>query len=380
MTLVIVPLVCGTLAAQDFLTEGDLPADKRGNYYKRAEALLHEYYNSLPDGWGGDNDVRNGFVRHYFSDNAMLVPETPQGVRSGEFLNAQRYLVAMGTEYSRQDGLSFQVGNIERHPDMFKTSLFSCALKIQYMLSVYEDGTLQSKGRKVATIEFPDLKVYFNVKIKQLEPNEGRSIMLDRYKSPDDDDEDGAMPPEQVAALYNLAFAYYWNYDVNATAEEMRYRYEEGYTLLQFPEGSDGDRQKAFGLFKKAAEQGHEKAMFYLGKYYRTGKYVPKDIDKAVYWLEKVSKTNHMACYELGKCYRALGRWTEAVECFKQAAEDGYFYWACIHLVDIYKTGGYGVAQSSEKRKYWEKEKKALKKLRELIAGFKQEDKWAYLD
>ena len=120
--------------------------------------------------------------------------------------------------------------------------------------------------------------------------------------------------------------------------------------------------------------------MLYLGKYYRTGRYVPKDLDKAAYWLEKAGEDNFVACYELGKCYRSLGRWPEAVENFKRAAEKGLFYWACIHLVDIYKIGGYGVAPSSEQRKYWEKEKKTLKKLRELIAGFKQKDEWAYLD
>ena len=381
LLLITVTWGAGTIKAQDVLTKNELSADKRHNYFKKAENFLLEYYNNLPDGWRGDAEVRGGFRNHYFSDNAMVVPETPQGIRTKEFIDAARYLMALDTEYGKQGNYKFQVKDIECHPDIIKTSLFSCAVKLQYMLSIYKDDVLLSESRKVATLEFPDLKVYFNVKIKQLEPNEGRSIMLERYQSPDEDEDDeNKLHDEQLSALYNLALAYYWDFDFNSTAEERKYQEEEGYTLLQFPNGTDGDRQKAFDLFKKAAEQGHKKAMLYLGKYYRTGRYVPKDLDKAAYWLEKAGEDNFVACYELGKCYRSLGRWPEAVENFKRAAEKGLFYWACIHLVDIYKIGGYGVAPSSEQRKYWEKEKKTLKKLRELIAGFKQKDEWAYLD
>ena len=379
LLLVILVANAEALVAQEVLTDRDLPVNKRDNYFKRATAILHDYYNSLPDAWGGDAELRGGFISHYYSDNAMLVPETPQGVKAKEFLDAGRYLIAMQAEYGRQAGYSFQVTDVECHPDMFKTSLFSCAVKVQYMLSVQKDGKLLSKGRKVATLEFPDLKLYFNVKVKQLEPNQGRSIMLDRYKSPDDDNDD-RLEPEQVSALYNLAFSAYWDYGPGVSSDELHYRSQEGYMLLQFPEGTDGDRLKAFELFKKAAEHGHDKAMFYLGKYYRTGRYVPKDLNKAVYWLEKAAKTNFLACYELGKCYKELGRWTDAVKYFKRAAEEGFFYWACIHLVDIYTQGGHGVAASAEQRKYWNKEKKSLKKIREAMAGFKQEDKWAYLD
>lgn len=67
------------------------------------------------------------------------------------------------------------------------------------------------------------------------------------------------------------------------------------------------DKEKyvdAFAKLESAAEQGHIKAQYRIGRMYAKGKGVKKDNKKAVYWYEKAAIQGHTKSqYYLGKCY-----------------------------------------------------------------------------
>ncbi len=55
---------------------------------------------------------------------------------------------------------------------------------------------------------------------------------------------------------------------------------------------------------RPAAEQGHKKAQYRMGRLYSKGHGVPKDHTKAVYWYEKAAAQGHAkSMYRLAKCY-----------------------------------------------------------------------------
>lgn len=67
------------------------------------------------------------------------------------------------------------------------------------------------------------------------------------------------------------------------------------------------DKEKyteAIAKLKPAAEQGHKKAQYRMGRIYSKGYGVAKDHAKAVYWFEKSAAQGHAKSqYRLAKCY-----------------------------------------------------------------------------
>ena len=75
--------------------------------------------------------------------------------------------------------------------------------------------------------------------------------------------------------------------------------YEDGAAALKA-----GDDQKAFRLWKRAAEQGDASAQFMVGLMYAGGSGTPEDDAKAVYWYTRAAKQGDMwAQQRLGLMY-----------------------------------------------------------------------------
>ena len=89
--------------------------------------------------------------------------------------------------------------------------------------------------------------------------------------------------------------------------------------------GVEQNWKRAFALYQKAVDKGHDKALSALGQCYEYGNGVPKDMKMAVILYEKgVEKNVHHAMYRLGECYR-FGNGVEkdyqrAVELYQRAA------------------------------------------------------------
>lgn len=63
--------------------------------------------------------------------------------------------------------------------------------------------------------------------------------------------------------------------------------------------------RKVFSLWKKAAEQWHTRAMFYLGVCYDDGLGTTQDVEKAMFWYEAAARAGHSeAQYNLSLGYR----------------------------------------------------------------------------
>ncbi len=91
------------------------------------------------------------------------------------------------------------------------------------------------------------------------------------------------------------------------------------------------DEKKAFYWYKKAAEAGDEGAYNELGKRYREGIGIEKNIEEAVRWYKKAAETeNADAMYELGRIYdevyrdesEATGWYLKASDLGNKAAEE----------------------------------------------------------
>ena len=83
---------------------------------------------------------------------------------------------------------------------------------------------------------------------------------------------------------------------------------------------------QAIAKLKPAAEKGHKKAQYRLGRCYDKGNGVPENDKKAFYWYSKAAAQGHAkAQYQVGKSYKsgkgAEKNITKAVEYFTKAAK-----------------------------------------------------------
>lgn len=76
------------------------------------------------------------------------------------------------------------------------------------------------------------------------------------------------------------------------------YYYEKGEELSK-----NGEYNKAFEYYQKAAEKGYAQAQFYLGLCYHNGDGVEKNLSEAVIWFRKAADQGFAkAQYDLGIC------------------------------------------------------------------------------
>ena len=155
--------------------------------------------------------------------------------------------------------------------------------------------------------------------------------------------------------------------------------YQEG-RKYYYGEGVIINNAKAVGYFTVAAEGGHEEAQYLLGVCYRLGYGVGIDIEKARYWYEKSAaqgnKSARNVLDSLNKQYPQKKKYTQqeieamywegkkyyfgqyvpvnnekAVELFTIAAENGHSE-ARRFLGNCYRNG-YGVSKDLQKARYW---------------------------
>ena len=83
---------------------------------------------------------------------------------------------------------------------------------------------------------------------------------------------------------------------------------EQGHRESQYQLGSfyylgatlvEADTEKAINWLQKAAEQGHTEAQYVLGTLYYYADDIPKDINKACYYLKKAARSNYDDAKEL---------------------------------------------------------------------------------
>lgn len=80
--------------------------------------------------------------------------------------------------------------------------------------------------------------------------------------------------------------------------------------------------EKAFYWYKKAAEQGNTNAQMMLAFMYFNAQGTVKDIDASIYWNKKAADGGSWYAWgQLGHIYKELLNYTEALYCFKKAAE-----------------------------------------------------------
>lgn len=109
---------------------------------------------------------------------------------------------------------------------------------------------------------------------------------------------------------------------VTVSAQSAEKLYQEGKQLYDAQ-----NYTAAFPKLKAAAEKGHVKAMYRLGRCYDKGRGTAEDDQKAFSWYEKAAqKGSAKAQYQLGKCYKdgegVAKDKKKAFELFMQAAKE----------------------------------------------------------
>lgn len=113
--------------------------------------------------------------------------------------------------------------------------------------------------------------------------------------------------------------------------------------------GTEKNASKAFGVIKKAAEQGHASAQYNLGRMYKTGEGCTINFSKAIEWFEKSSANgNQRATYSLGYMYyKGFGvnqDYEKALNWFKKSDDP-----MAKHFLGLSYYQGYGVPVDEDK-------------------------------
>ncbi|WP_455630207.1 tetratricopeptide repeat protein [Megamonas sp.] len=113
----------------------------------------------------------------------------------------------------------------------------------------------------------------------------------------------------------------------------------------------DKNFDKALTLYKKIADTGNAKAMFYMGKIYDNTEYVKYDIQKAINWYKRAADLeNAKAMNNLGVIYAHKHNIRKAINWLKKAADLGNIK-AMNNLSNIY----FSSKNFDKAEKYWQK-------------------------
>lgn len=117
---------------------------------------------------------------------------------------------------------------------------------------------------------------------------------------------------QSAEKLYTEGKALYDAKKYEAAVPKLRAAAEKGHRKAQYRLGRCYDKgygvaendEQAFQWYSKAAAQDHAKAQYQVGKCYKDGEGVEKDRKKAVEWFMKAAKQDNAdAQYQLGKAY-----------------------------------------------------------------------------
>ena len=141
-----------------------------------------------------------------------------------------------------------------------------------------------------------------------------------------------AQRPSQALTLFQLA----------ASRGEPRAMLELG-KIYRSGDGVAKDVKQSVSWFEKAANAGNPSGMVYMGAMYAMGEGVPKDDRQAASWYSKAAAAGNIAGMDaLGQIYRSARgvpqNYTEAVRWFRQAAAGGNPA-GMFHLGEMYEKG-----------------------------------------
>nr|URM61841.1 Sel1-like repeat-containing protein [Mimivirus sp.] len=132
----------------------------------------------------------------------------------------------------------------------------------------------------------------------------------------------------------------------------------------------------AFKYYQEAANQNHTNAQYWLAIFYKTGKYVSKDNQKAIYWLTLAAnqslnsaKIKLAEMYMQGTCveqdyHKAFELLNSSI--YDDDTNDYYDYIAMSELARMYKYG-YGVKEDISKAIYLYIQSKNLKRFSKYL-------------
>ena len=121
-----------------------------------------------------------------------------------------------------------------------------------------------------------------------------------------------AASAQSADKLYDEGKALYDKKDYSAALPKLKAAAEKGHRKAQYRLGRCYDKgngveendKLAFSWYQKSAAQDYAKAQYQLGKCYKNGEGVDKDRKKAVEWFAKAARQNNAdAQYALGKSY-----------------------------------------------------------------------------
>ncbi|POG73411.1 hypothetical protein GLOIN_2v1856072, partial [Rhizophagus irregularis DAOM 181602=DAOM 197198] len=124
-------------------------------------------------------------------------------------------------------------------------------------------------------------------------------------------------------------------------------------------QGIEKDLEKSFHWYQKAAENDYNSAMFNIALCYKNAKGTEKNLEKAFHWYQKAAEKDHVtAMYNLAICYDN-GEGTEqnlekAFHWYQKAAENSYTN--AMFVLAIYYENGEGTEKNLEKSFHWYQE------------------------
>ena len=108
---------------------------------------------------------------------------------------------------------------------------------------------------------------------------------------------------------------------------------------------------RSFEWHMKAAQQGYARAQINVGICYQSGRGVKKSIENAMFWFQKAVEQDVDAKLKLAYLLKYEGKWQEAVEWYRRAAENGNSG-AQFELAECYYNGD-GVEENKEEAVKW---------------------------
>ncbi len=138
------------------------------------------------------------------------------------------------------------------------------------------------------------------------------------------------------------------------------------------------DDEKAFRLYRIAAENGNANAQYEFGRYFTEGKFVEQDFKSALIWFQRSAEQGHnRAQDELGECYKKLFYKTMNDKYLKQYVKWAYRAGQSLYRFEIDKDGNpvlidplvpfyeEGYLNANKYKSYEEWKEKVVKKIAE---------------
>lgn len=161
-------------------------------------------------------------------------------------------------------------------------------------------------------------------------------------------------------AMIGLARCYYYGEGVAKDLEKAREYYEIAanlgsgraayilaYGYLVKNSGYEFDKERGLAWLDRAVNLSEERALTYLGRLYRTGRFVKQDLQAAHDCFIRAAQKNYAeAMFFLGYSFADLGRYQEALEWLKKAERRGYEH-ATELIGKVYEIIGYDESELS---------------------------------